>query len=149
MGERFGYSARILWIDLTDKRAYLEEREEDFWRQYVGGGLVATALLLDKTPPSIDPLGPDNLLILASSVVRLSPRIFAAPFSPLTRQPVDTAPENGNVELIVFLGAEKRNNFTPNGHFKQAFMLRKRTEGDNAALGVRQRPVCKRFDCTV
>jgi hypothetical protein len=66
---RCGYHGTILWIDLTTKMSKLDTRDETFCRRYVGGGLLATQLLLEHTPPGIDPLGPENLLIFASSVV--------------------------------------------------------------------------------
>ncbi|MBM4034175.1 MAG: hypothetical protein FJ291_20685 [Planctomycetes bacterium] len=69
MSERLGYTGKILWIDLARKTSELEERDDVFWRRYAGGGLAATRLLLEKTPAGIDPLGPENLLIFASSVV--------------------------------------------------------------------------------
>ena len=69
MGGRHGYFGRILWIDLSSKTYTLEERDEIFWRLYAGGGLAAVKLLLEKTSPGIDPLGEENILIFASSVV--------------------------------------------------------------------------------
>ena len=69
MIEPYGYSGKILWIDLAERTYHVEQREETFWRRYAGVGLVATALQLEHTAPGVDPLGPDNLLIFASSVV--------------------------------------------------------------------------------
>ena len=54
MDERFGYTGNILWIDLTRRISQLEHRDDIFWRRYAGGGLLATRLLLEKTPPGID-----------------------------------------------------------------------------------------------
>jgi len=84
-----GYWGRILWIDLTARSFEYERRPEEFFRQYVGGGLLATQLLLEKTAPGIDPLGPENLLIFTSSVVAGHPaaglpRFTVAAKSPLT-----------------------------------------------------------------
>ena len=69
MTQPVGYSGNILWIDLTQRTFELENRNELFWRRYAGGGLAATALLLERTPPGIDAFDPANLLIFASSVV--------------------------------------------------------------------------------
>ena len=118
MSPRYGYSGKILWIDLIANRAELEEPDEDFWRTYVGGGLLATRLLVEKTPPGIDPLGPENLLIFASSVVAGQPgpglaRFTTAAKSPLTggigetrtEGPFGAAIKGAGADAIVFSGA--------------------------------------------
>jgi aldehyde:ferredoxin oxidoreductase len=87
-GKPFGFTGKILWIDLTHRRFELEERDAIFWRQYAGGGLVATRLLLEKTPAGIDPLGPDNLLIFASSVVAGHPAAGLARFTTAAKSPL-------------------------------------------------------------
>ena len=46
-----------------------ESRSEIFWRRFVGGGLAATALLYERTKPGTDPLGEENFVVFASSVV--------------------------------------------------------------------------------
>ena len=38
----FGYNGKLLGIDLTNRTAQWEERDDIFWRHYVGGGLLAT-----------------------------------------------------------------------------------------------------------
>ncbi len=117
MTERHGYTGRILWVDLTQRRHVLEERDELFWRRYAGGGLAATALLLERTPPGIDPLGPENLLIFASSVVAGQPgpglaRFTTAGKSPLTggigetrtEGPWGVALKGCGADILVFCG---------------------------------------------
>jgi aldehyde:ferredoxin oxidoreductase len=64
-----GYHGTILWIDLGNRSYHVETPDENFWRLYGGGGLAATYLLLRETAPGVDPLGPENLLIFATSVV--------------------------------------------------------------------------------
>lgn len=85
----YGYHGKFLWIDLSEKAFRFEERPEQFFRTYVGGGLLATRLLLECTPPGIDPLGPENLLIFTSSVLAGHeaaglPRFTVSAKSPLT-----------------------------------------------------------------
>ncbi|MFO7635105.1 MAG: aldehyde ferredoxin oxidoreductase N-terminal domain-containing protein, partial [Caldilinea sp.] len=89
MAARYGYNGAVLWIDLSQRAARFAEYDDLFWRRTVGGGLLATRLLLEHTLPGIDPLGPENLLIFASSVAAGHPyaglvRFTTAAKSPLT-----------------------------------------------------------------
>src|SRR5207249_416358 len=42
---------------------------EAVMRKFLGGGALASYLLLRDMPPGVDPLGPDNMLVLATSVI--------------------------------------------------------------------------------
>ena len=89
---RFGYHGRILHVDLAARTTSIEEPDEPderFYRLYAGGGLLGTYYLLKHTTPGIDPLGPENLLILANSVIAGYPaaglvRYIVCAKSPLT-----------------------------------------------------------------
>ena len=89
---RFGYHGRILHVDLAARTTSIEEPDEPderFYRLYAGGGLLGTYYLLKHTTPGIDPLGPENLLIFANSVIAGYPaaglvRYIVCAKSPLT-----------------------------------------------------------------
>ncbi|NLF01958.1 MAG: hypothetical protein GX601_13375 [Anaerolineales bacterium] len=121
MNNQYGYWGTILWVDLSTRTYRLEERDELFWRRYGGGGLVATKLLLEATEPGCDPLGPENLLIFASSVVAGHPaaglaRFTTAAKSPLTygigetrtEGPWGVALKGSGADVIVFTGQAER-----------------------------------------
>ncbi len=85
----FGYTGRILRVDLTHQRIEIEERNDAFYRQYLGGRALALTYLLREMPAGVDPLGPANLLIFAPGVVTGAPvsgqgRNGVAAKSPLT-----------------------------------------------------------------
>jgi aldehyde:ferredoxin oxidoreductase len=114
----FGYHGKILHIDLSARKSWLEQPEENFWRIYGGGGLLATYILLRGCPPRIDAFDPQNLLILTSSVVAGHPyaglaRFTAAAKSPLTggigearcEGPFGMALKSSGVDCLVFHGA--------------------------------------------
>jgi aldehyde:ferredoxin oxidoreductase len=85
----FGYNGKILRVDLTTRKMKVEEPSEVFYRTYLGGGGLASYYLLQELPRGVDPLGPDNLLIFAASVITGTPmagmcRFTVAAKSPLT-----------------------------------------------------------------
>jgi len=113
----YGYNGKILFVDLNDQTYKFEERDEKFWRKYVGGGLASTLLLCELTVPGIDPLSKDNLLIFSSSVVAGQPAPGLARFttsakSPLTggigetrtEGPFGTAIKGCGADIIVMQG---------------------------------------------
>ena len=63
----FGYSGRILHIDATTRKIWVEEKSADFYKQYLGGIGLAVRLLYENTPAGVDPLGPQNALCFGCS----------------------------------------------------------------------------------
>jgi len=55
---------RVLYIDLTKKKFWIEERPELFTK-YIGGTGVAIKLLHENCPYDIEPFSPDNPIIFA------------------------------------------------------------------------------------
>lgn len=85
----YGYNGKILHVDLTKKKFHVEEPEEAFYRKYMGGSALAMHYLLKDMPAGVDPLGPENILVIALSVltgtaVSGQSRMTAAAKSPLT-----------------------------------------------------------------
>ena len=118
---RYGYHGKILHIDLTSRTSWIEEPDDAFWRIYAGGGLLATYYLLHDCPAGVDPLGPDNVLILSSSVMAGYPyvglaRFTAAAKSPLTggvgetrcEGPYGVALKGSGADALIFHGAAER-----------------------------------------
>jgi aldehyde:ferredoxin oxidoreductase len=84
-----GYHGRILHANLTTGKMEVEQPPESFYRFYMGGSALGLHYLLKNTPAHADPLGPDNTLILALSVLTGAPisgqsRMTAVAKSPLT-----------------------------------------------------------------
>jgi aldehyde:ferredoxin oxidoreductase len=61
-----GCYGQILKIDLDAEQWRVEEVPEDIQQAYLGGKGLATHLLLENNPAGVDPLAPDNCLILAT-----------------------------------------------------------------------------------
>ena len=60
-----GIANKILRVDLTEKKVWIEEPDEMFYRKHLGGAGIIPYYLLKETKAGIDPLGPENLLIFA------------------------------------------------------------------------------------
>jgi aldehyde:ferredoxin oxidoreductase len=65
-----GTWGKLLHVDLTDDRQWVEEPSDDFYLKLVGGRALVAYLLLRDLPVGADPLGPENLLIFAPGVLQ-------------------------------------------------------------------------------
>ncbi|MCD6362643.1 MAG: aldehyde ferredoxin oxidoreductase family protein [Synergistetes bacterium] len=55
---------RVLYIDLSRKKFWLESRA-DLFKKYIGGTGVAIQLLRENCPDGVDPLSPENPIVFA------------------------------------------------------------------------------------
>jgi aldehyde:ferredoxin oxidoreductase len=84
-----GYTGKILHVDLSAGEFTVEKPDEQFYRAYMGGSALGAYYLLKNTEAGVDPLGPDNVLVMALSVLTGAPisgqsRMTAVAKSPLT-----------------------------------------------------------------
>ncbi len=63
-----GYSGKILRINLSTGTFDTQIFEEDFYRQYLGGGGIGTHFLLNETTAETEPLSPENILTIAPGI---------------------------------------------------------------------------------
>jgi aldehyde:ferredoxin oxidoreductase len=86
MEGRFG---AILRVDLSSRKMTKEALDERLLRNYIGGRGYASKVLYDENPPNVDPLSPENRLIIATGPLtgRAAPaagRYMVVTKSPLT-----------------------------------------------------------------
>lgn len=62
-----GYHGRILSIDLTTGRTEVSILPPALVLDYLGGRGLATRLFYERMDPAADPLGPDNVIVIATS----------------------------------------------------------------------------------
>lgn len=65
----YGYHGKILHVDLTNNILKVEKPADNFYRKYLGGSALGLYYALKKIPPNTDPLGPENTLVFALSVL--------------------------------------------------------------------------------
>lgn len=84
-----GYNGKILVVDLTSGTHQVNTPDERWYRTYFGGTGIIAETLLQEDISGVDPLGPENILIFACSVVTGAPlsgfnRYSVGAKSPLT-----------------------------------------------------------------
>ena len=60
-----GFHNKLMNIDLRENKTGREDLSDELLRSTLGGKGLAAHILLERNPPRVDPLSPDNLLILA------------------------------------------------------------------------------------
>jgi len=82
-----GFYNQILRINLSDKRSQTEPLSDEVLEKYLGGKGLATHLLLENNPPGVDPLGPENHLILITGPVSGTPIWGSCRYGIYTKSP--------------------------------------------------------------
>ncbi len=87
----FGWCGKILWVDLTTEK--IEERPLDphVARNYIGGRGLGIRLLLDNVDPNVDPLSPDNHMIMATGPLTGTAAPTGARYMVMTKSPLTGA----------------------------------------------------------
>lgn len=78
----YGYTGKILHVDLTSGKISVEKPEQSFYRSHFGGSSLNLWYLLKQMSPGVDPLGPENVLAFSLSA------LTGAPVSGLSRMTV-------------------------------------------------------------
>jgi aldehyde:ferredoxin oxidoreductase len=84
----FGYSGRMLHIDLTKQNFFIEKFDDQIAKKYLGGNGFAAKILYERLKPRIDPFSPDNIIVFAVGPITDTPvpstsRAYVATKSPL------------------------------------------------------------------
>ncbi len=61
----YGYAGKVLYIDLNTGKTWVEPLNQEYAKKYVGGIGLGMRLWLDNSKAGVDPLSPDNPLVLS------------------------------------------------------------------------------------
>jgi len=86
-----GYAGRILYVNLTKKRTRTEPLESELVSTLIGGWGINNKLVYDLMPPGIDPLSPENLIVIGAGPFAGTMIPGAAKVVATTRFPVNGA----------------------------------------------------------
>ncbi len=85
----YGYTGKVLHVDLTKGEIEIEQPDDALYRTYMGGSAMGMHYLFNEMPGGVDALGPENVLALFTGVLTGAPisgqsRLTAVAKSPLT-----------------------------------------------------------------
>ncbi len=100
----YGSTGKLLYINLTDGSIRTETMPDETYRLYPGGKALAAYLLLKNIAPGVQPLSPENVLVLANGLLTGAPLSTATRFTAAARSPLTGA--YGESEAGGFWGPE-------------------------------------------
>jgi aldehyde:ferredoxin oxidoreductase len=100
----YGYTGKILHVDLSRQKIAIEEKDEAFYRSYLGGRGIGYHYLMQEVAAGIDPFAPGNILILATGVMTGAPLPAACRFTAVGKSPLTGTA--GESEAAGFFGPE-------------------------------------------
>jgi aldehyde:ferredoxin oxidoreductase len=66
LSKLYGYTGKVLRVDLTKGESVSEALDEDTLRKYVGGATLGVNFLYDEVPPGIEWFAPENRIFIGS-----------------------------------------------------------------------------------
>ncbi len=87
----FGWTGKVLWVDLNNGRVATRSLDPRIAREYVGGRGLGVRHLLDHVDPQTDPLGPNNDLVMATGPLTGTAAPTGARYMVMTKSPLTGA----------------------------------------------------------
>jgi aldehyde:ferredoxin oxidoreductase len=84
----FGWTGRTITVDLSNNSITESGTSKDIARDFLGGRGMGVKLLYDRVPSAIDPLSPDNFLILTTGPLTGTPAPMSGRHSITTKSPL-------------------------------------------------------------
>ena len=100
----YGYTGKILQVDLSNQKIEVEEPGETFYRSYLGGRGIGYHYLMQQVPGGTDPFAPENILVLATGVMTGAPLPASCRFAAVGKSPLTGTA--GESEAAGFFGPE-------------------------------------------
>lgn len=84
----YGYSGKILHIDLKTKKNWVETKPEEWYKLWIGGVSMASRLLWENIVPGCDPLDDGNPICIANGIFTGTPVPVGGKFGLASKSPL-------------------------------------------------------------
>ena len=100
----FGYTGKILRVDLNTQKIEVDEPDQAFYRSYLGGRGIGYHYLMQAVPAAVDPFSAENILVMATGVMTGAPLPAACRFAVAGKSPLTGTA--GESEAAGYFGPE-------------------------------------------
>ena len=83
-----GYSGKILHIDLTTRKTWVEPKPEEWYKIYIGGVSMASRLCWENIEVGCDPLSPGNPICIANGIFAGTPVPVGGKYGMASKSPL-------------------------------------------------------------
>ncbi len=102
-----GWHGRILWVDLSRGKTWIQKLDPETYRDYIGGRGLAVKILWDHLKPGIDPLSPYNLLVIAVGPLSGLPLPSSGKLVVASKSPLTNGYGDGNIGTMASVHLRK------------------------------------------
>ena len=92
-----GYVGKVLRVDLSHGKYIIEELNPELVEKFIGGRGFAIKILFDEVPSRVDPLSPENKIIIATGPLTGTPVVSSGKTVLATKSPLTYGYGDGNV----------------------------------------------------
>ena len=84
----YGYTGKILHIDLKKRKTWVETKPESWYKTYIGGVSMATRLCWENIEVGCDPLAPGNPICIAGGIFAGTPVSVGGKYGMASKSPL-------------------------------------------------------------
>ena len=93
----YGWTGKLLRIDLTRKKAVIQDIEPAILKDFIGGRGLAIKILWDELPVGVDPFSPHNKLVIAAGPLSGLPAPSSGKLVVASKSPLTNGYGDGNI----------------------------------------------------
>lgn len=84
----YGYMGKILRVNLTNRTIAKEDLDFEIGKKYLGSRGIGVKIMMDEVPANVDPLSPENKLIVATGGLTGAPVPTSGRYMVITKSPL-------------------------------------------------------------
>jgi aldehyde:ferredoxin oxidoreductase len=92
----YGYTGKILRVNLTDGTWKTEDLDLEMAKKFIGGRGLGTKMMMDEVDPKVDPLSPENKMFVVTGPMTGNPVATSGRYMVVTKSPLSNTIASSN-----------------------------------------------------